>query len=182
MAWDLRVPSACAHRMAAPSARAGVAVLPLGSELGVAQSCRRRDKRQSGVEKYWAVPAVCWVLSGCSHGGAGGFLLPRVTVTDPVPWSESLQIHVLEAVTCSKEEKRGTEALVPLLRVGTKPKPVPGAWSSGPSLSSPIFPERPVSIPASYAKAATNVNAAESPGSAPACPGTRGCFSGRERC
>lgn len=96
-----------------------------------------------------------------------------------MPRSQALQIQVLEAGTCSREEKRRTQALVPLPRVGTKPKPVLG----GASLPlSPRFPGRPVSIPASYAKAAANVNAAESPGSAPACPGTRGCFSGWERC
>lgn len=82
-ARDPRVPSPCAHTggssvcscwrgSPAPWIRAG--------------SCRRWGKRPDGVEKYRALPAVCWVLRGCCHGGAGGFLLPRVTTSDPAPW------------------------------------------------------------------------------------------------
>lgn len=51
-------------RAGAPSASAGVALRPLGCGLGGAEAEQEQgwdSERAAGVEKYWAVPAVCRV-------------------------------------------------------------------------------------------------------------------------
>lgn len=137
--WDLCVPSPCAHR-----GDSSVCSCWHGSPAPWIRTGTCTELQEMGQAICGKILGTACGLLGAPMVGLGDFSSLEVTVSDPC--SEALQIQLLEAVTCSSEEKGGTEAC---------PKACARGWVQLRCLplSPPVSPGRPVSIPASCAKA-----------------------------